>query len=1050
MTRILEWAFKNRATVVLFFTLGAGLGLYAVSGMSVDAVPDITPVQVMVNTDTKALDPEQIEKTVTFPIETEMSGIARVKEVRSLSKYGLSQVVINFEDGTDIYWARQQVAERLQSVRGELPGGLSPALAPITTGLGEVAMYVVTARPGSPLALKPEKERLLYLRTIHDFVIAPYIKRSVKNVAGVDSIGGYQKEIHIDVHPNRLERHGLTIEAVGERLKALGENFGGGYIQPQGKQVIVRTSGRVENLEEIRGIPVKLDVRGKPVALSEVADVREGYSQRVGGATYNGEQTVLGFVLMLAGANSRQVAMDAEEALQGAPLPPDVRVKLVYSRSTLVNATLKTVAKSLAEGAALIVVILLVILGNVRAALLVSLAIPLSMLFGAVGMRWLGLSANLMSLGAIDFGLLVDGAVVMIENALRRLEEHPGELSPERRLSLILDSAVEVVKPVCLGLLIIMLVYVPILSLEGIEGKLYHPMAVTVLMALGASLLVAVLLVPVLGYIVLRPPKIGARAETRVFLLLRRLYEPVLDFSLRRPLAALAPAAVLMALALLAYGRMGADFMPPLDEGDFVINLTRSSDIGVDASIRTQMASDRVIAKFPEVETVYSRVGTAEAAMDAMGVHLSDTFVILKRDLSQWPLGTDGRRRTKKELYGAIKEALERDAPSQEISENQPIEMRVSEILEGSRADVTLRIYGKDLGVLTDLIEKAIPILEKIPGASEVEMDALTALRKSPVLSARLDYSAIARYGLNIHQVNDLLEAAMAGMEVGSFYEQQWRFPIVLRVAEKQREDVETIKSLPVGIDGGSIPLHKVAGFQTTDEVTTISHDFSQRYAAVAVFLSGRDIAGFVSEARRAISENLKLPEGYTLSWGGQFKNLERARRRLALIVPLILLTILIILWQAFESLRQALLVFITIPLAMTGGIFSLALRGIPLSVSAAVGFIALMGIAILNGMVLVTFFNQLRAKGASPLEAAREGALVRLRPVIMTALVASLGFVPMALNTGIGAEVQRPLATVVIGGILTSTLLTLVVLPIIYQWSVGRREEEEEAEPGR
>ncbi|MBI2061658.1 MAG: efflux RND transporter permease subunit [Nitrospirae bacterium] len=1085
---LVQQSLRNRTTVLLLFAAVAAIGAYLVANLPVDAVPDITPVQVMVNTDTKALDPEQIEKTVTFPIETEMSGIARVKEARSLSKYGLSQVIINFEDGTDIYWARQQVAERLQSVRGELPGGLSPELAPITTGLGEVAMYVVLAKPGSPLASKPEKERLLHLRTLHDFVVVPYLKRSIKNVAGVDSIGGYKKEIHIEIHPERLERFGLTIEQIAERLEALGENFGGGYIQPKGRQVIVRTSGRVENLEEIRGLPIKLDVRGKPVALSEVADVREGYSQRVGGATYNGEETVLGFVLMLAGANSRQVATDAERALKVAPMPPDVELKLVYSRSYLVNATLKTVAKNLAEGAALVIAVLVILLGNLRGSVFVALAIPLSMLFGFIGMRWLGVSANLMSLGAIDFGLLVDAAIVIIENTLRRLEENNGKLdaktvstfrssSPDvgltrglarptseggdpgsrhslqdaaipgrrqmsrvpfasdSRMDLILDSVSEVIKPVTLGMLIIMLVYVPILALEGIEGKLFQPMAVTVLMALGASLIVAVFLMPILAYLYLRPVRAGKLKETLVFRLFRRMYRPVLDASLRHRAIALAPAVVLLVAALLVYRRMGADFMPPLDEGDFVINLTRSSDIGVDASLRMQMKSDRVIADFPEVEEVYSRVGTAEAAMDAMGVHLSDTFVILKKDLSQWPATAHGGRRTKKELYGAIKEALERATPGQEVSENQPIEMRVSEILEGSRADVTLRIYGKDLPLLTELIEKAITVLEKVPGAEAVEMDALTALRKSPVLSAHPDYTAIARYGLNIHQVNDLLEAAMAGKEVGSFYEQQWRFPIVLRVAEEKRENIETIKSLPVGIDGGSIPLRKVAGFKIKGEVTTISHDYSQRYAAVAVFLSGRDIVSFVEEAKRAVAENLNLPEGYSLSWGGQFKNLERARKRLAVIVPLILAAVFLILWRTFGTLQQALLIYTGIPLAVTGGVFALAFRGIPLSVSAAVGFIALTGIAVLNGMVLMTFFNQLRAEGADARSAAREGALIRLRPVLMTALVASLGFLPMALNTGIGAEVQRPLATVVIGGVLTSTLLTLIVLPALYAW---------------
>jgi cobalt-zinc-cadmium resistance protein CzcA len=992
------------------------------------------------------LDPEQIEKTVSFPIETDMSGIAHVKEVRSLSKYGLSQVVINFEDGTDIYWARQQVAERLQGVRGELPGGVSPELAPITTGLGEVVMYTVLAKPGTPLAMKPETERLLYLRTLQDFSIATYLKRSIKNVAEVDSTGGYKKEIHIELHPEKLERYGLGIEQVMDRLEGLGENAGGGYIQPKGKQVIVRTSGRLESLDEIRSLPVKLDVRGKTVPLSEVADVRDAYSQRMGGATYNGEQAVLGTVLMLSGANSRQVAIDAQRALEEVPLPSDVEIKILYTRSYLVNATLKTVTKSLAEGAALVVVILLLILGNFRAALFVCLAIPLSMLFGAIGMKWFHVSASLMSLGAIDFGLLVDGAVVVIENTLRRFEEEKGEVSAEKRMALVLEAASEVIKPVMLGLLIIMLVYVPILSLEGTEGKLYHPMAVTVLMALGASLLVAVFLMPVMAYLFLRTHKGGGKGETRVFIALRNLYRPTLNLSLRRPALILIPTGVLLVASFFVYRTLGADFMPPLDEGDLVVNLTRASDIGVDASLELQKKSDKVIAQFKEVEHVFSRIGTPESATDPMGVHLSDTFLILNKDHSKWPTVQNGRRRTKSELYVAIKEALEKEVPDQEVNENQPIEMRFMEIMEGSRADVTLKVYGPELPVLIDLLEKSIAVLEKVKGTDEAEMDALTALRKSPVLSARPNYSAIARYGLDIHNVNKLLEAAMAGKEVGSFYEQQWKFPIVLRVEESHRENIETIKSLPVGMDGGTIPLNKVVQFQDKEEVTTIAHDYGQRYAAVAVFLAGRDIASYVEEAKSEIEKNVKLPEGYRITWGGQFKNLERARARLALIVPAVLLGILLILWRTFGTFRQALLVYITIPLAMTGGIISLALRGIPLSVSASVGFIALMGIAILNGMVLITFFNQLRAKGMSAEDAAREGALVRLRPVAMTALVASLGFIPMALNTGIGAEVQRPLATVVIGGLVTATMLTLIVLPALYKW-VASREKQKEVE---
>ncbi len=1044
MTRLLEWTFKNRLTVLFLFAVGSAAGLYAVSITPVDAVPDITPVQVMINTKTGALDPEQIEKTVTFPIETDMSGIAHVKDVRSLSKYGLSQVLVVFEDGTDIYWARQQVGERLQGAKGEIPAGLSPQLAPISTGLGEVVMYSVVAKPGTPLAAKPKTERLLYLRTIQDFVVVPYLRRSIKNVAEIDTTGGYKKEIHIELHPEKLEQLGVTIEQVAERLKGLGENSGGGYIQPKGKQLIVRTSGRLQSFKEIEGISIKLDVRGKPVPLSAVADVKEGFAQRMGGSTSQGEETVLGTILMLSGANSRRVALDSEQALKDAPLPPDVQIELLYTRSYLVNATLKTVVKSMGEGAVLVVIVLLAILGNMRGALLVALAIPISMLFGAIGMKWFGVSASLMSLGAIDFGLIVDGAVVMIENSIRRLEEHNGELDASGRLALFRDAAAEVIRPVTLGLLIIMLVYVPILSLEGIEGKLFRPMALTVLMALGASLLVAVFLMPVLAYLFLKAPKShgDGHGEGLLYGGLLKAYTPILDYCLKRPLAVVVPSLLLFVASLVMAARMGSDFMPPLDEGDLVINFTRPADIGVDASLEMQERSERVIAKFPEVERVFGRLGTPESATDPMGVHLADTFLVLQKDHSKWPL-VNGRRRTKAELYEALKAELEDKVPGQEVGENQPIEMRFAEILEGSRADVTLRVYGKELPVLIDLLEQSIAVLEKVRGTQEAEMDALTALRKSPVLSARPNYASIARYGLDIQRVNDLLEAAMAGREVGSFFEQQWRFPIVMRVEEKHREDVETIKALPVGMDGGSIPLNKVVDFEVKDEVTTIAHHYSQRYAAVAVFLKGRDIASYVAEARASVERDVKLPEGYTMSWGGQFKNLERAKARLGLIVPTVLLAILLILWWSFGSIKQALLVYVGVPLAMTGGVFALALRGIPLSVSAAVGFIALMGIAILSDMVLRTIFNQLLAKGVAPREAAREGALRRLRPVVMTALVASLGFVPMALNTGIGAEIQRPLATVVIGGIISSTLLTLLLIPVLNVWVVPRKKEE-------
>ncbi len=1036
LEKLVESAFKNRVWMFLVFGVVALVGVYALDLIPIDAVPDITSVQVMVNTKTGSLDPEQVEKTVSYPIESEMSGIAGVTEVRSLSKYGLSQVVVVFHDGTDIYWARQQISERLQTARENLPEGLSPELAPITTGLGEVLMYAVLPKPGGALEKKSHQERLLALRTFQDYVLRRQLKASVPNIADVDSTGGYKKEIHIDVDPVRIEAQGLSIEDLVGKVETLGESFGGGYIEHKGQQIVVRTVAAIDKLDQIQQITVKLDVQGKPVRLSEVATVREDFVQRLGAATYDGQEAVLGTVLMLSGANSRQVARDAEEALMAMEKPEGVEIKILYSRGFLVDATIHTVVKNLGEGAGLVVVVLLVILGNLRAALIVSLAIPLSMLLAAIGMKQFGISANLMSLGAIDFGLLVDASIVIVENILRRMEESGSILKREERAALVMQSVKDVLAPVSIGLLLIMAVYVPILSLEGVEGKIFHPMAKTVLMALGSSLLVALFLMPAAAYFVLgkvRPHAGGAI----LFRAIRWVYTPVLRWSLRYRMLVLLPVLAVGAYAIRIYLGMGADFMPPLDEGDMVINLTRESNIALSESVAIQKQCDKILTRFGEVEHVFSRIGTPESATDPMGVHLSDTFIILKKDRKAWPVLSNGQRRSKEELFQAMREALDKEAPGQEITQTQPIEMRFNEILEGSRADVTLKIYGKDLDQLMALTESSRDILEKIPGASEVELDALTALRKSPVLDVKLDYERITRFGLAPEQVNKVLETAMGGRRVGSFYEQQWRFPIVLRLAEEFRENPEELSRLPVGLpDRGTVPLSEVATIQRRDQVTTIAHQRGERYAGVAINLSGRDTASFVSEAKRELAQKLSLQEGYTLSWGGQFKNLERARARLRVVVPLILLVILLVLVKMFGSLTQALLVYASIPFAMTGGIFSLHLRGIPLSVSAAVGFIALCGIAILNAMVLVTFFNQLRQEGLTVAQAVTEGALARLRPVLMTALVASLGFLPMALNTGMGSEVQRPLATVVIGGLISATFLTLLVIPMLYAWS--------------
>jgi cobalt-zinc-cadmium resistance protein CzcA len=1040
--KLIESAFKNRSWVIVLFLIGSIWGVLSLSNLPIDAVPDITNVQVMINAKTGALDPEKIEKTVTAVVETEMSGLPGLEDVRSVSKYGLSQVILIFKDGTDLYFVRGQVAQRLQNLKDLLPDGITPELAPVTTGLGEVVMYTVNAKVGSELSKKPEGQRLLYLRTVQDYTIRPQLKR-ITGVAEVDSSGGFRKEIHINADIKSMEKFGITFDDLNRKLQSIGDSYGGGYIQKEGKQIIVRTSSRLNDLKKIENIPVKIDMMGKPIFLGAVASVREDHTQRLGAATHNGREAVLGTALMYIGANSREVSLDVVDAIKKLQLPEDVEVDVVYTRSFLVNQTIKTISKSLAEGAALVIIVLLLLLGNFRASLLVALSIPISMLFAVTGMKFFGISANLMSLGAIDFGLLVDGSVVMIENLLRRFEEHENasDLSLLQKMELVKDSALEVAKPVVLGLFIIMVVYVPILALEGIEGKMFHPMAMTVLMALGASLLVAFLLMPILGYFLIHPPKKDvSHKDPVIFSIISRLYKPILHFGIQRRGLVCSATLIFALICGTLFTRLGSDFIPQLDEGDLIIGLVRDTSIGIDSSIAEQLKADKIIKDFPEVEIVFSRMGTPESATDPMGVNFADTFVILKKDPSQWPKikSVDGteRNRTKEELYEAITQRISKEHPGHEYSPTQPIEMRFNEILEGSRADVALRIFGPDLNKLIVYMDKSKEIIGKIRGVDEAEMDALTALRKSPMMDINLDYDKMAKSGVTLNEANSTLQMAMGGIQVGNFYEIDRRFPIVLHLAEELREDTKNIENIAVGLpDGGSIPLKSIASFNQSEQVTTIARSYSKRYAALSIFLKDRDVAGFVSEAKQKIESELKLEKGYTLDWGGQFKNLEKARLRLLTIVPITLLIVFVILLKNFESIKLTLLVYSSIPLAVTGGILFLYIRGIPFSISAGVGFIALLGIAILNSMVLVDFINQQRAKGREVKDAVIFGATTRLRPVIMTALVAGLGFLPMALNTGLGAEVQRPLATVVIGGLISSTLLTLVLLPSLYIW---------------
>ncbi|MBX7057609.1 MAG: CusA/CzcA family heavy metal efflux RND transporter [Leptospirales bacterium] len=1044
LEKLVSFSIKNRRWVAAGAAILCAAGIYSALRLPIDAVPDITNVQVTVNTNTGALDPAQVETAVSYRIETELSGLPQVREVRSLSRFGLSQVVVVFQENVNIYWARQQVSERLQSVAEELPAGLQPRLGPVSTGLGEVFLYTLSARPGSALASRSEEERLLYLRTIQDYVLKPYLKARIPDVAEIDAIGGYSREIHVELDPPRMGALGVTLEEMVDRLATVGESVGGGYIERDRRQIVVRTRSAAPGLESLAALPVRLNVYGAPIRLRDVARVREGHRQRVGAATLNGQETVLATVMMLLGANSRQTALAARAALAAAPLPGDVIATEVYGRDFLVDSVIQTVLRNLAEGAALVIVTLLLILGNVRAALLVALAIPVSMLAAAVGMERFGVSANLMSLGAIDFGLLVDGAVVLIENLIRRMQHiDPRQLSFSEKMELLRSSAAEVVRPISFGLFVIMVVYAPILSLEGIEGKMFRPMALTVLMALGASLAVALLLMPALAMIFLmsKPP---AHKTPVAFVWLQRLYQPMLDFALRRTKLLAALAAIVTVVSLMLFQHLGANFIPQLGEGDLLVSFVRDPSMSLTASIEEQKRAEQILLKFGEVERASARIGTAESASDPMGVYMADTLLILKKDREQWPL-VDGHRRSVAELREAIRASMEKEFPAAEISLSQPIEFRFNEILEGSRADVNLRIFGADLEQLYALQGRAATLLESMPGAESVELDAITALRKGPALNINLDYQRLAASGISLADANFALETAMSGRRVGSYFEQDRRFPIVLRLPEGHRNDPGRIGAIPVGLgDGGAMPISTVSRLEQKEEIINIARNGARRYAAVAIDLSDADTLGFVERARQAVDSQLHLPEGYYAEWGGQFLNLQSARTRLLIVTPLVLAVIFLTLMRSFGSLRQTLLVFVSIPFAASGGVLALALRGIPFSVSASVGFIALSGIAILNAMVMVSFINQLRAEGRSLYDAAREGAMIRLRPVSMTAMVASLGFLPMAINTGLGAEVQRPLATVVIGGLITATTLTLLLLPGLYillerRWSDGR-----------
>ncbi|MCL4787889.1 MAG: CusA/CzcA family heavy metal efflux RND transporter [Verrucomicrobia bacterium] len=1046
LNRLLEFSVRQRVFVLLATLVLVGIGVWSALRLPIDAVPDITNVQVQVNTQVPALAPEEIEKLVTFPIENEMAGIPGLTELRSLSKFGLSQVNLIFEDGTDIYRSRQLVSERLQTVIDELPPGLTPKLAPISTGLGEIFYYVVEYAADATNKPSTRVEQLMELKLLHDYAIKPRL-RSTPGLAEVNTTGGYEKQIVIQPNPDKLKSVGMSFSEIAEAIGENVENAGGSIIQLGGETLTIRAAGRVQTIEEIANLPLKFGARATPLRVKDVAEVGIGKAVRTGTGTYNGEETVLGSALMLAGENSRLVAKRVDAKLKEIQikLPAGVQIIPVYDRTVLVDRTIRTVETSLFEGAILVVVVLLVMLGNWRAALIVALAIPLSLLFAMTGMVQGKVSGNLMSLGAIDFGLIIDGAVVMVENIIRHLAEKQHKL--KRRLTAteraheVLVSAKEVASPMFFGVVIITVVYFPILALTGIEGKMFKPMAITVIFALVGALALALTLMPALCSYLLG----GNIKEEDSFLVkvAKKVYAPFLYFSLRARWPVVGGAVALLALAVFVFSRLGAEFVPQLDEGSFATHMIRTTSIGIDASVEMQKRGEKLLLeKFPEVAYTFSRLGTAEVATDPMGVNVADTYIMFN-PIEKWRK-VDGKPISKEALANLMTEELGKHIPGEGHLFSQPIEMRFNEILEGTRADIAVKVFGEDFAIIEKIASEMREVLETVPGAADVEFDALG---KSPLLEIVPKREAMSKYNLHAAELNRVVNTALAGQEVGKLIEGNRRFDIVVRLSEELREKIDDLKRLPVRVDdGGLLTLGQVADFKVVEQVAAIAREYSQRRAAIMVNLRGRDVESYVLEAQKKVAEQIKLPEGYTIEFGGQFKNLQEARARLGIVVPVALGLIFVLVFMALGSLRQTLLVYTGIPLAVTGGVFALWLRDLPFSISAGVGFIALSGVAVLNGLMMISYFNLLREQGRDVPTCVREGAMTRLRPVLMTALVASLGFVPMAIASGAGAEVQRPLATVVIGGILSSTFLTLVLLPTLYEWLERKKKTADKA----
>ncbi|MBK9137803.1 MAG: efflux RND transporter permease subunit [Verrucomicrobia bacterium] len=1028
---IITFSLKNRLLVCVLAAALVVIGGRTLSILPIDAFPDTTPVQVQINTTAAALNPQETEAQITIPVELAVSGLPGLQNVRSISKFGLSQVVATFDDTIDIFRARQLIMERLQTV--ELPEGLErPQLGPIATGLGEVFHYVVRSTDTNRTPTE--------LRVLQDWVVKPEL-RKVPGVAEVNTWGGFEKQYHVVVETDQLIKYRLTFEELVEALQANNQNVGGGQIVRSGESLLVHGVGLTTNVQEIANIVITSH-DGTPVRVRDVANVKEDHEIRRGAVTADGRgEAVLGLGFMLMGENSAVVthALKAKLAEVQKFLPSDIKLEVLYDRTELVDNVIRTVEHNLLAGALLVIAILFAFLGNLRAGLIVAVAIPLSMLFAGNLMLQAGISASLLSLGAVDFGLIVDGAVVMVENAMRRLVDRQHELgrmlTKAEREDVLRSAPIEVARPVAFGVGIIMIVFLPILTLEGIEGKLFKPMALTLIFALLGSLILALTLTPVLAALFL--PKQVKEKEPWLVRLAHRLYEPALDLALRFRKLTLLGAAVLFIGAVFIASRMGGEFLPKLGEGAIVGTTVRLAGISVDEAVAQNDRIEQVLMKeFPdEIEHIWTRLGTAEVATDPMGVELADFFLALK-PRSQWK-----KARTQPELTEKMRDVLNQ-VPGLKPAFSQPIEMRLNEMIAGARGDIAIKVYGDDLEELRRLGGEVQAVLAGMRGASEASVEQLTG---QSFLQVRVDSQAIARYGVPTRNVLNVVEA-VGSRRVGDVREGQRRFPLVVRLPDKQRTDPDALAATLIPTAAGPVlPLNQVAKVTEMEGPSTINREWGKRRITVQCNVRGRDVKSFVAEGREKIAAQVKLPEGYTIEWGGQFENMERANQRLMFVVPMALALIFVLLFFSLKTVREVLIVASGIPLGLVGGVLALWLRGLPFTVSSAIGFIALSGVAILNGLVLVTFIKQKLEAGTPVEKAVREGCLVRLRPVLMTALVAAVGFIPMAVNVGVGGEVQRPLATVVIGGIFTNTLLTLLVLPALYTLFKGKKAAEVE-----